>query len=356
MKRDIQILTGQVLAADCRKTIAQATPRELYNAVSKAALDLAADAWKRAPGKRVAYLSAEFLVGRLVYANLLNMGRLGEVQQMLLDAGVDANVFEEIEDAALGNGGLGRPGPPCFLIPPYAGRAAWTATASGTSTGLFRQYFEDGFQKETADDWQRFGDPWSVRREEDAVTVQFGGQAVRAVPYDTPVIGYGMKTVNTLRLWQAEPFQAFDFNLFNAQKYAAAVRERDAAEDISRVLYPNDDTDAGKRLRLKQQYFFSSASLQDMVRAYRAAHGGDFTHFADAYAVQLNDTHPTVAIPELLRLLVEEAGMRFADAVQVAHDTFAYTNHTIMPEALEKWDQKLFRGVLPRVYPYVKTY
>lgn len=197
-------------------------------------------------------------------------------------------------------------------------------------------------------------DPWSVRREEDAVTVQFGGQAVRAVPYDTPVIGYGMKTVNTLRLWQAEPFQAFDFNLFNAQKYAAAVRERDAAEDISRVLYPNDDTDAGKRLRLKQQYFFSSASLQDMVRAYRAAHGGDFTHFADAYAVQLNDTHPTVAIPELLRLLVEEAGMRFADAVQVAHDTFAYTNHTIMPEALEKWDQKLFRGVLPRVYPYVK--
>ena len=130
--------------------------------------------------------------------------------------------------------------------------------------------------------------------------------------------------------------------------------QRDAAEDISRVLYPNDDTDAGKRLRLKQQYFFSSASLQDMVRAYRAAHGGDFTHFADAYAVQLNDTHPTVAIPELLRLLVEEAGMRFADAVQVAHDTFAYTNHTIMPEALEKWDQKLFRGVLPRVYPYVK--
>ncbi len=353
MKRDIQILTGQVLAADCRKTIAQATPRELYNAVSKAALDLAADAWKRAPGKRVAYLSAEFLVGRLVYANLLNMGRLGEVQQMLLDAGVDANVFEEIEDAALGNGGLGRLAA-CFLDSAATQGVPLDGYGIRYQYGLFRQYFEDGFQKETADDWQRFGDPWSVRREEDAVTVQFGGQAVRAVPYDTPVIGYGMKTVNTLRLWQAEPFQAFDFNLFNAQKYAAAVRERDAAEDISRVLYPNDDTDAGKRLRLKQQYFFSSASLQDMVRAYRAAHGGDFTHFADAYAVQLNDTHPTVAIPELLRLLVEEAGMRFADAVQVAHDTFAYTNHTIMPEALEKWDQKLFRGVLPRVYPYVK--
>ena len=342
-----------MLAADCRKTIAQATPRELYNAVSKAALDLAADAWKRAPGKRVAYLSAEFLVGRLVYANLLNMGRLGEVQQMLLDAGVDANVFEEIEDAALGNGGLGRLAA-CFLDSAATQGVPLDGYGIRYQYGLFRQYFEDGFQKETADDWQRFGDPWSVRREEDAVTVQFGGQAVRAVPYDTPVIGYGMKTVNTLRLWQAEPFQAFDFNLFNAQKYAAAVRERDAAEDISRVLYPNDDTDAGKRLRLKQQYFFSSASLQDMVRAYRAAHGGDFTHFADAYAVQLNDTHPTVAIPELLRLLVEEAGMRFADAVQVAHDTFAYTNHTIMPEALEKWDQKLFRGVLPRVYPYVK--
>ena len=264
MKRDIQILTGQVLAADCRKTIAQATPRELYNAVSKAALDLAADAWKRAPGKRVAYLSAEFLVGRLVYANLLNMGRLGEVQQMLLDAGVDANVFEEIEDAALGNGGLGRLAA-CFLDSAATQGVPLDGYGIRYQYGLFRQYFEDGFQKETADDWQRFGDPWSVRREEDAVTVQFGGQAVRAVPYDTPVIGYGMKTVNTLRLWQAEPFQAFDFNLFNAQKYAAAVRERDAAEDISRVLYPNDDTDAGKRLRLKQQYFFSSASLQPMA-------------------------------------------------------------------------------------------
>ena len=228
MKRDIQILTGQVLAADCRKTIAQATPRELYNAVSKAALDLAADAWKRAPGKRVAYLSAEFLVGRLVYANLLNMGRLGEVQQMLLDAGVDANVFEEIEDAALGNGGLGRLAA-CFLDSAATQGVPLDGYGIRYQYGLFRQYFEDGFQKETADDWQRFGDPWRGRREEDAVTVQFGGQAVRAVPYDTPVIGYGMKTVNTLRLWQAEPFQAFDFNLFNAQKYAAAVRARDAA-------------------------------------------------------------------------------------------------------------------------------
>ena len=317
MKRDIQILTGQVLAADCRKTIAQATPRELYNAVSKAALDLAADAWKRAPGKRVAYLSAEFLVGRLVYANLLNMGRLGEVQQMLLDAGVDANVFEEIEDAALGNGGLGRLAA-CFLDSAATQGVPLDGYGIRYQYGLFRQYFEDGFQKETADDWQRFGDPWSVRREEDAVTVQFGGQAVRAVPYDTPVIGYGMKTVNTLRLWQAEPFQAFDFNLFNAQKYAAAVRERDAAEDISRVLYPNDDTDAGKRLRLKQQYFFSSASLQDMVRAYRAAHGGDFTHFADAYAVQLNDTHPTVAIPELLRRTLEQRGVPMGEVSRYA--------------------------------------
>ena len=349
MKRDIQILTGQVLAADCRKTIAQATPRELYNAVSKAALDLAADAWKRAPGKRVAYLSAEFLVGRLVYANLLNMGRLGEVQQMLLDAGVDANVFEEIEDAALGNGGLGRLAA-CFLDSAATQGVPLDGYGIRYQYGLFRQYFEDGFQKETADDWQRFGDPWSVRREEDAVTVQFGGQAVRAVPYDTPVIGYGMKTVNTLRLWQAEPFQAFDFNLFNAQKYAAAVRERDAAEDISRVLYPNDDTDAGKRLRLKQQYFFSSASVQYAVNDFEKVYGPNWDLMPQKVAIHINDTHPGLAIPELMRILIDEKGLDWDRAERIVRGVCAYTNHTILSEAMERWPEDLVKMLVPRVY------
>ena len=343
------------------KTAAEATDGEMMRASALVLRDMMAlrevetrQKARQQHARQVHYLSLEFLMGRSLMKNAYNLGLLPQLREALEHLGFKAaDIFEIEPDAALGNGGLGRLAA-CFLDSAATQGVPLDGYGIRYQYGLFRQYFEDGFQKETADDWQRFGDPWSVRREEDAVTVQFGGQAVRAVPYDTPVIGYGMKTVNTLRLWQAEPFQAFDFNLFNAQKYAAAVRERDAAEDISRVLYPNDDTDAGKRLRLKQQYFFSSASLQDMVRAYRAAHGGDFTHFADAYAVQLNDTHPTVAIPELLRLLVEEAGMRFADAVQVAHDTFAYTNHTIMPEALEKWDQKLFRGVLPRVYPYVK--
>ena len=372
MKRDIQILTGQVLAADCRKTIAQATPRELYNAVSKAALDLAADAWKRAPGKRVAYLSAEFLVGRLVYANLLNMGRLGEVQQMLLDAGVDANVFEEIEDAALGNGGLGRLAA-CYLDSMTTLEIPATGYTICYELGIFKQKIVDGQQVELPDNWLGLGDAWLIPKMDETEEVRFGGKVedewdalgrhrvkhtgydvVLAVPKDMEIAGYGTEHGNLLRLWDANSPTPVDMNLFSSGQYLKAVEQRAMAESISKVLYPEDNHYEGKSLRLKQQYFFSSASLQDMVRAYRAAHGGDFTHFADAYAVQLNDTHPTVAIPELLRLLVEEAGMRFADAVQVAHDTFAYTNHTIMPEALEKWDQKLFRGVLPRVYPYVK--
>ena len=183
--------------------------------------------------------------------------------------------------------------------------------------------------------------------------MDFKGQSVWAVPYDYPVIGYGGRTVNTMRLWQAEPMEEFRFDLFNEQKYDKAYEERNRAEAISAVLYPNDDTDAGKRLRLKQQYFFSSASLRDLVKKYEGKYGGDFSHFSKEYAIQLNDTHPVVSIPELLRIFMEEKGMSFRQAFPIIRQTFAYTNHTVMAEALEKWSVKLFRSVIPQVYRYV---
>ncbi len=341
-----------VLQYDCHKTIAQASASELYNAVSKAAMARLSERWKSADGKRAAYFSAEFLVGRVVEANLMNMGLLADVRRMLEAHGVSTTVFEEIEDAALGNGGLGRLAA-CFLESAATHDIPLDGYGIRYRYGLFRQHFENGFQCEETDDWTAFGDPWSVRREDERVRICFADEEVWAVPYDSPVIGYGTDTVNTLRLWQAEALCDFDFDLFNKQKYDSAVRARNKAERISAVLYPNDDTNAGKKLRLKQQYFFSSASLQDILRRYKARFGNEFSQFPEAYAIQLNDTHPTVAIPELIRLLVEEEGVAFDTALDIARRTFAYTNHTIMPEALEKWDIKLFRSVLPQVYRYV---
>lgn len=331
----------------------QATPVQLYHAVSKAAMQELRNTWNHPKeGKRACYFSAEFLLGRLVYSNLMNMGLLGECTAYLKENNLDPAIFEQIEDDALGNGGLGRLAA-CFLDSAATHSVALDGYGIRYRYGLFRQSFEDGFQKETADDWMRFGDPWSVRKEEDSVCVTFADQTVRAVPYDMPVIGYGGKTVNTLRLWQSEPVKAFDFTLFNDQKYELAVQEKNRAEQISYVLYPNDDTDEGKRLRLKQQYFFSSASLQSILRAYQKRHGEDFSSFAKEYAIQLNDTHPTVSIPELLRLLMEDHQLDFEEAFAIVRDTFAYTNHTIMAEALEKWYVPLFLSVLPHVYPYV---
>lgn len=330
-----------------------ASVKELYAAVSQAAVKRLRPVWKKPEGqKRACYFSAEFLVGRLIYSNLLNMGLLDECNAFLNRCGLDAGAFEEIEDDALGNGGLGRLAA-CFLDSAATHGVPLDGYGIRYRYGLFRQYFEDGFQRETADDWMRFGDPWSERREQDAVEVRFADQVVRAVPYDMPVIGWGGKTVNTLRLWQAEPLREFDFTLFNGQKYDEAVLERNRAEDISAVLYPNDDTPAGKRLRLKQQYFFSSASLQSILRDYTARHGDDFSAFADEYAIQLNDTHPVVSIPELLRILMADYALPWEQAFGLVQRTFAYTNHTIMAEALEKWDIPLFVSVLPEVYPYV---
>ena len=335
------------------ESLAAASAKQVYQAVSRAAMEELRGRWaEQKPGKRACYLSAEFLVGRLVHSNLLNLGLLEECSRHLAASGLDISIFEQIEDDALGNGGLGRLAA-CFLDSAATHSLPLDGFGIRYRYGLFQQYFENGFQKERADDWTRFGDPWSLRREEEAVRVRFADQEVLAVPYDMPVIGYGGKCVNTLRLWQAEPVHSFDFAAFNDQKYSQAVEERDQAEMISAVLYPNDDTDEGKRLRLKQQYFFASATLQTLVRRYRSAHGEDFSAFSREYAIQLNDTHPVVAIPELLRLLCGEYGLAFEEAFSIACGAFAYTNHTIMAEALEKWDVKLFLSVIPEVYPYV---
>lgn len=334
------------------KPAAKASAGEWYDAVSGAAMARIAPIW-RTPhaGRRVGYFSAEFLIGRMIYANLLNMGLLEETQGLLRGQDVDVRIFEEIEDAALGNGGLGRLAA-CFLDSAATQGIPLDGYGIRYRYGLFRQFFREGFQKEEADDWLRFGDPWSSRCEADTVLVTFAGQTVRAVPYDMPVIGYGGKTVNNLRLWQAEAVTPMDFALFNSQRYDEALKQRNDAEAITMVLYPNDDGEAGKKLRLKQQYFFTSASLQDMLHRF-GEEGGEPRRFADTHAIQLNDTHPIVAIPELIRLLTESEALSFEDAFAVARDTFAYTNHTVLPEAMETWDVCLFREVLPQLYPVI---
>ncbi len=326
----------------------------IHNALAKAVMSHIADNWHKSKlahesGKRACYLSAEFLVGRAVYNNLLCLGLTEDADRILGQYGACLCDLEEIEDAALGNGGLGRLAA-CFLDSAATHNLPLMGYGIRYRYGLFKQRFADGMQHEEADDWTRHGDPWSVRREEDAVTVAFADQTVRAVPYDMPILGYGTNHVGTLRLWQAEPPESFDFALFNAQRYDEAMRAKNRAEDISRVLYPNDDAPSGKRLRLKQEYFFSSASIADLIRTHKRLHGDDWSRFAELYAIQLNDTHPVLAIPELVRRLMDMEELSFDDAFAVAQKVFHYTNHTIMAEALEKWSAALVRSVLPRVY------
>ncbi len=301
--------------------------------------------------RRVCYFSMEFLMGRAVYNNLYCLGLLPDMEKAFRDAGTSLSVFEEIEDAALGNGGLGRLAA-CFLDSAAACSLPVDGYGIRYQYGLFKQGFKDGRQTESPDDWQRFGDPWSIRCEADAVTVQYRGQTVRAVPYDMPVIGFAqdgsMPHIGTLRLWQAEPIDAFDFKAFNDQDYLAASAETVRASDISRCLYPNDDTRAGKALRLKQQYFFCAASLADCIKKHKAQFG-TLDSLPEHLAVQLNDTHPVISIPELIRLL-EAEGYSFADALAMAKKVFSYTNHTIMQEALEKWDCDLIEELLPEIY------
>ena len=342
-----------ILDLDYGKSIKEASDIELYKAVSKAAMRTTGKDWGLySDNKKVCYLSMEFLVGRMIYSNLYNMGLMNQFVELMSENGIDIRVFEDIEDAALGNGGLGRLAA-CFLDSAATHGIVLNGYGIRYKYGLFKQEFEDGFQRELPDDWQRFGDPWSIRRDEDVVLINFKDQSVNAVPYDMPVIGYSGKTINTLRLWQAEPTKIFDFDLFNNQKYDRANKNRSEAEAISSLLYPNDSTKEGKRLRIKQEYFFASASLQDVIRKYKEKHGDDFSSLANEYVFQLNDTHPVLAIPEFIRLLVENEGISFTKALRIAKEIFAYTNHTIMAEALEKWDVSLIRSVIPNVYSYI---
>jgi len=334
-------------------SLQEATAQELHEALGEAVMMAISENWNHAKHTRMHYrkayyISAEYLIGRLVYSNLYNLGILNEMKQLFAERGVDLAILEDVEDAALGNGGLGRLAA-CFLDSAASTNIPLSGYGLRYKFGLFKQSFDEhGSQKENADDWSKFGDPWSYRRYNHTVKVKFPDHTVLAVPYDVPIIGYGTDNINTLRLWQCEAEEELDFNAFNDQDYLRALTQKNKAEDITRVLYPNDSTWEGKRLRIKQQYVLSSASLQDMLRVYKTSHGTDLSHFADFYAVQLNDTHPAMSIPELIRLLMAE-GMDFDQSFLVAQKTFSYTNHTVLGEALEKWDLELMRSVVPEI-------
>ena len=295
---------------------------QLYNEISLLAMKYIGVNEKE---KRCAsYLSIEFLIGRVFYNNLLELGILQEVSEILKEKGVNIALFEEIEDAALGNGGLGRLAA-CYMDSGAAVGIPLYGYGIRYKYGLFRQKFEDGFQKEIPDDWQRFGDPWSIRKEEEKQIIRFADMEVNAVPYDMPIIG---KRVNVLRLYQAEGSKE--------------------AEKISGVLYPPDDTEEGKLLRIRQEYFLSAAAVGDIVREYEKRHGNDYKYFAEENSIQLNDTHPVFAIPELIRVL-KEKGVSYLSALKIAKLVFNYTNHTILPEALEHWDVRLLKKILPEI-------
>ncbi|MBQ8767454.1 MAG: glycogen/starch/alpha-glucan phosphorylase [Clostridia bacterium] len=340
------------------KNLKDLSSYELHDVISYAVMSYISDDWKksrdyRTKNRTAFYFSAEFLVGRAIYNNLVSKGLYDEVEKELNEYGVSLKALEDVEDAALGNGGLGRLAA-CFLDSAATLDIPLDGYGIRYKYGLFKQDFHNGFQIETADDWTKWGDPWSVRCESDIVTVDFKDMSVKAVPYDMPIIGYGTDNIGTLRLWQSESLMPFDFDLFNAQKYDKSVALKNRAEDISRVLYPNDDNNEGKRLRLKQQYFFSSASLQDIIRKYKRIHSNDFSKFADFVTIQLNDTHPVISIPELIRLLTVNENVKFENAVEICKNVFNYTNHTIMQEALEKWDLKLIRDTIPQVLDIIK--
>ena len=333
-------------------SLTEASATELHNALGEAVMMAIHENWSasknaRSTERKAYYISAEYLIGRLVYSNLFNLGILDEMKALFAERGVDLAILEDIEDDALGNGGLGRLAA-CFMDSAASCDLPLSGYGLRYKHGLFKQSFDEmGNQRQEADDWTAHGDPWSFRRDKHTVTIQFPDHTVKAVPYDVPVIGYGTKNINTLRLWQCEPVKDLNFDEFNKQNYDKALAEKNKAEDITRVLYPNDSNDEGKRLRIKQQYVLSSASLQDMLRVFKIFHS-DLNEFSTYNAVQLNDTHPAMSIPELIRLLMKE-GMSFEQAFAIAQKTFSYTNHTVLGEALEKWPLHLLRSVVPEV-------
>ena len=342
-----------------KSSIKDAKDFEIFNALSLTLLEGIVDDWNHTEElyekeKNAYYFSAEYLMGRALGNNLISLGLYNEVKEVLDELGFDLNRIEEIEeDAGLGNGGLGRLAA-CFMDSGASLEVPLKGYGIRYNNGLFSQYFEDGFQKEDVDSWLKYGEPWSIRKEDEFVTVDFEDMTVKAIPYDTPIIGYASKNINTLRLWKCEPVKEFDFKLFNEQKYDEALELKNRAEDISRVLYPNDSNREGKLLRLRQQYFLVSASLKDVIRKHKEVFGNVTEDFAKMHAVQLNDTHPVLAIPELIRLLVDEEGFTFEEAYNVASKTFAYTNHTILAEALEKWDVDLIEELFPRILEIIE--
>lgn len=362
------------------KDITQANAHDLFDAVSASAQEVIMDNWmktrreyEKKPTRQLYYLSAEFLMGRALSNNLINTVIKDDVIAVLKSLNIDYTSIEDQEpDAGLGNGGLGRLAA-CFLDSLATLDYPGHGYGIRYEYGMFEQHIENGYQVEYPDNWLKHRDPWEVKRSDLAVTVQFGGhvavakwpngtdrfyveggETVTATPFDMPIVGYDTNTVNTLRLWQASSPNGFDLQLFNEMQYNRAVERQNDAENISRVLYPNDSGPSGKALRLKQQYFFSSASLQDLVRHFVSEHGKDFRKFPDYHVIQLNDTHPVVAIPELMRILMDEHGLGWDEAWSIVTKTFAYTNHTILAEALEKWPISIFQGLIPRVYQIVE--
>ncbi len=362
------------------KDISQANSHDLFDAVSASVQEIIMPAWmatrneyEKKPTKQLFYLSAEFLMGRALSNNLINLGIKDEVKKVLDDMNINFDLIEDEEpDAGLGNGGLGRLAA-CFLDSLATLDYPGHGYGIRYEYGMFEQKIENGYQVEYPDNWLKHRDPWEVKRSDLAVTVKFGGEIkygktpdgqdrfyienaeeVVATPYDMPIVGFDTNTVNTLRLWQASSPDGFDLQLFNDMRYNEAVFKQNEAENVSRVLYPNDSGPQGKALRLKQQYFFCSASLQDLVHRFVNNYGTDFSKFPELHAIQLNDTHPVVAIPELMRILMDEYGMGWNDSWAIVEKTFAYTNHTILAEALEKWDISIFQSLLPRIYQIVE--
>ena len=362
------------------KDITQANKHDLFDAVSACACEAIMDNWMNTrrvyddkKTRQMFYFSAEFLMGRALSNNLTNAMIKDSVLEVLKDMEIDYNLVEEQEpDAGLGNGGLGRLAA-CFLDSLATLDYPGHGYGIRYEYGMFEQHIENGYQVEYPDNWLKHRDPWEIKRSDLAVTVKFGGnvafrkdekgnniyyienaEEVVATPFDMPIIGYDTKTVNTLRLWQASSPNGFDLQLFNDMQYNRAVERQNSAENISRVLYPNDNGPSGKALRLKQQYFFTSASLQDLLNHFIAEFGTDFSLFPKYNVIQLNDTHPVVAIPELMRLLMDEHHLGWDEAWNIVSQTFAYTNHTILAEALEKWPIDIFQGLLPRIYQIVE--
>ncbi len=353
-----------------------ATKNDLYMALAYTVRDRLLHHWintietylkeKEHELKLVCYLSAEFLLGPRLGSSLINLGIYDQVRQAMDESGLDLKeLLEQEAEPGLGNGGLGRLAA-CYMDSLSTLEIPAVGYGIRYEFGIFTQEIQDGWQVEIADQWLRLGDPWEIRRPEAAVEVNFGGhteaysddqgryrvrwipvQVVRGVPHDMPILGYKVNTANTLRLWKAEAPESFDFQEFNVGNYYGAVHEKVVTENITKVLYPNDEPPQGKQLRLEQQYFFVCCSLQDMIRIH-LRRGKSLEKFHETFAVQLNDTHPSIGVAELMRLLVDEHQMDWDTAWEITRNTFAYTNHTLLPEALEKWPISLFGSLLPR--------